>query len=252
MFTDLKFSSRTIHIWNVIEFFQSYFISSNPMSYSSIQDLAKNFWTSERTIYHYLEKNTSKIRIKKEHWSQLINFNDFFKVASKRLQKFYLASTWQTKRTAIQGIWNLKQQNEHFQSNFQNHSNLPQNFNPPSQIQSENQYLSAVKAVEEKYEKLQNQLQAINQQNVNLQKAKNNFEKQASTYALRYKEELNEKKERQTKFVTLQEKHTQKIEDFWMMRVKLERKFYLLLGLTILLAMGLAIFTLPSLTWILG
>lgn len=108
----------------------------------------------------------------------------------------------------------MKQQNEHFQSNFQNHSNLPQNFNPPSQIQSENQYLSAVKAVEEKYEKLQNQLQAINQQNVNLQKAKNNFEKQASTYALRYKEELNEKKERQTKFVTLQEKHTQKIEDF--------------------------------------
>lgn len=108
----------------------------------------------------------------------------------------------------------MNHQNEDIQNNLQNLEKKPQDFNPTSQSSTENQYLSAIKAIEEKYEKLHSQLETINQKNSDLEKAKNSFEEKSQKYALLYKDELNEKKEWQNKFVSLQEKHTQKIEDF--------------------------------------
>ena len=108
----------------------------------------------------------------------------------------------------------MNQQNEAIQKDFNNNPEIPKNFNTASNPKPENQYISSIIAIEKKYEKLQNDLNSINQKNTELEKSKSNFEEQSKKYAMMYKEEFSERKERQGKYVTLQEQHTQKIEEF--------------------------------------
>jgi len=174
------------------------------------------------------------------------HFNDFFKITSKRLQKLYVATTGNAMGIINKGNWNFEGKHELPQNHFNNTSNASYNFNNTSNNSLENQNISAIKNIEAKYSKLQNDLDKVLQTNRDLEKSKSSFEEQSKKYALLYKDELNEKKELLGKYDNLQQQYNHKIEEFSLLRIKLERKLFFLLGLLLVMGLILLLWSFPS------
>ncbi|MEM1281924.1 MAG: hypothetical protein AAGG81_00060 [Chlamydiota bacterium] len=97
--------------------------------------------------------------------------------------------------------------------------------------------------------KFQKQVQELEERVTNLSKHNSNLQDQASKYALLLTEEKNEKKEILTKFTNLQTEQTKRVESFSKERLRRARKYYVLLGISILLLVILAVFVLTPLLY---
>lgn len=81
-----------------------------------------------------------------------------------------------------------------------------------------------------KYEELQNTVERITAANQQLENARNNFENQAKEYGILYKDEQAEKKQREERFLELQDTHINT-------RIKLERIINILIVFLLVILM---------------
>lgn len=176
------------------------------MSYLPTKKLSENFEVSLKTIYNYLHKHKKEIRTQKKFWKTFVHSEDFSKV-------------------------------------FQNANNIDTNDQqePPPQKEIESLWTSKPQT-----SNVQKEMIEATVENTQLKRYNSNLQEQVNKYAILLSEEKEEKKGRMEKYDGLQNKYHTQTESFSKERMVLTRKFYLVLGASIILTLLLIWLILPS------
>lgn len=172
------------------------------MSYVLPKDLSNKFSISLQTVYNYLNKHEWSIRTKKEFGKTYIHLDDF-------------TNYFQPVSNTIE-------------------SPLKSNYTTEDS--------SDLKDLEKSFQKLESDHTILLQENESLQKYNVNLQDQASKYAIMLAEEKKEKKDIMDKYETVQKEYHTKVESLLREKVFIERKYYLLLGIAIVLLVFLGWF----------
>jgi Fe2+ transport system protein B len=98
--------------------------------------------------------------------------------------------------------------------------------------------------LEKSFKKLENENSILLQENEHLQKYNVNLQDQTSKYALMLTEEKKEKKDIMEKYDTVQREYSSKVESLLREKVLIEKKYYLLLGISVVVIIFLGWFLL--------
>jgi len=165
------------------------------MSYVLPKDISHQFNVSLQTVYNYLKKYEWSIRTKKDSGKTFVHVDDFTKFLQGSFNDFK-SSTENTVRNSPSNEKKLLQ------------ANL-------KKLETENRTLAIQIQDKEKYN--------------------NNLSDQLSKYALMLSEEKSEKKEILGKYESVQKEYHEKVETLFREKNKIERRYYLLLGILIVL-----------------
>lgn len=172
------------------------------MDFVTPNEISLKFWTSLKTVYNYISKYKSKIRIKKEFWKTFVNLSDFEILFTKNIQSIQWEEIKILKNESNNEVWTLKINIETLQNNY-------------------------------------NTLfeQKKNSDNYNLA-----LQEQVSKYALLLNEEKSEKKELMEKYEGLQKEYHSSALQFAKEKLKLTKSFYLLLWITLAIIILFGVF----------
>lgn len=159
------------------------------MTYVLPKDLSIKFNVSLQTVYNYLKKYEGRIRTKSELNKTFIHLDDF--------------------TNFVQGVVN---------------NNTSTTYNPAPEKQS-----NPDQSFNKDFKLLETENRSLARQTEDLQKYNINLQDQLSKYALLLTEEKSEKKEILGKYEAVQTEYHQKVESLYQQKVKIERKYYLLL-----------------------
>ena len=171
------------------------------MDFVTPKDLLNHFECSLKTIYNHINKSKWKIRTRKINWKKFVHFEDFKIAYNGGLQSDYNALQDEPKSIDIK--------------------NISPSESPVSKLQNE----------------LQKTVDSVNQ----LSKRNSNLEEQISKYWILLTEEKKEKKEILTKFTNLQSELTERVEAFSKERLRRAKKYYIILGVCVVLMIILII-----------
>lgn len=176
------------------------------MSYVPTKELSENFEVSLKTIYNYLKRYKKEIRTSKKFWKTFVNSEDFQKV-------------------------------------FHN-ANSVTDENPGEKVTEGKP--ESVPTNKPQATSFQKELVEISVENTQLKKYNSNLQEQVNKYAILLSEEKEEKKWWMDKYDNLQNRYHSQTEDFSKERIVLTRKFYLVLGASIILTLLLVWLILPN------
>lgn len=168
--------------------------------------LSKHYSCSLKTVYNYLNKNPSKIRVRKEHWKRFVHFEDFTNIVQRKVQTCNNKDFKIEEKSVSENDWN--------------------NFETKSKIQND-------------YESL-----LIEKENLKKQKEKLNYE--LVRYTELHKEERAEKKEVQVKLENLQDEFNIEIKKHSTEKIEMTSKYYRLLILCIVCLIIMFILIVPN------
>lgn len=212
------------------------------MSYLLPPQIAEQYKTSLKTVYNYLSKYPSQIRIKKEFWKKYVNVEDFEKCFTKDIQNLIGNNS---ENSSTKRFWNRIEEIEVVASkDFQSYKDASKQ----GSSYADNWQLSGeVWTFESRLQKLQTELQSKSEKEEQLTKYTLTLQDQVSKYALLLSDEKAEKKSLFEKFVGLQSELQTKTETFWQQRTKLAQRLYLFIGLSIALTVAVFALLLPYL-----
>lgn len=159
------------------------------MTYVLPKELSIKFNVSLQTVYNYLKKYEGRIRTKSELNKTFIHLDDF--------------------TNFVKGVVNT--------NTTTTHKSLPEKESNSNQSFDKN------------FKSLETENKSLVRQTEDLQKYNNNLQDQLSKYALLLTEEKSEKREILGKYEAVQTEYHQKVESLYQEKVKIERKYYLLL-----------------------
>lgn len=174
------------------------------MNYVLPKDLSNRFSISLQTVYNYLNKYEWSIRTKKEYGKTYIHMWDF---------------------------------TNYFQTSSNHVETVPETIDV-------NTDSNEVENLEKSFKKLESENSILLQENEHLQKYNVNLQDQTSKYALMLTEEKKEKKDIMEKYDTVQREYSSKVESLLREKVLIEKKYYLLLGISVVVIIFLGWFLL--------
>lgn len=188
------------------------------MEYATPRDISFQFSTSLQTVYNYLKKPWISIRTKREWGKTYVHIEDF---------------------------------KEAFQASFKTFENP---FEKHKKVETDSNF----KNLKDDFKSVENEKAALLQENQTLTKRNSSLEEQVTKYAIRFKEEKAEKKqliasfeskekEWSEKIDTSQKELRQRIEGFGKERIKRAKKYYLAIGVCVVLLVVTLVLAYPTL-----
>ena len=181
------------------------------MEYVLPKALAKTHSISLKTVYNYLSKYPDRIKVRREFWKRVVNQNDFWKIVKRQLQNYKIVS------------------------------------NTPPVIPVKTESWKQLWTIENNFESLQSEFNLVTIKQEELTKQNRNLTEQANNLVVWLNDEKNAKKELEGKYDQLQGNYNDKIESFSLEKIKLLKRYYLVLSLSLVCALVLFFFQLPTL-----
>lgn len=182
------------------------------MSYVLPKDLMNQFSTSLQTVYNYLKRPWINIRIRKEGGKTYIHQEDF--------------------KAAFQP--HLKELENKFK------------------VESKNSTESDFQKFKEGFKVVENEKIKLVEKNIQLDRYNLALQDKVSKYALLLSEEKEEKKQFISQNESLQKELRNKIELFGNEKVKWARKYYFIIGVSVILFIGVLVLSFPFVKPLLG